>query len=86
MTKQETQLAEEIQAQGVNLPKTDWESCRAWLNANEWKINVLSDYPQGEVKFTIRRGFERIELSGHSDLEVMLKAILEIKRRDSFNS
>ncbi len=51
------------------------------MSDREWKINVLSDYPRGEVKFTVRRGFERIEIVGFSDLEVMGKAITEIVHR-----
>ncbi len=84
MTSAEETLLGELRAKGIEFSPFTWESCRNWLTANEWKINVLSDYPGGEIKFTVRRGFERIELTGRSDLEVMAKAILEIKRRDQF--
>lgn len=83
MTQEETSLLNHLQETGVQLSPVTWETCRNWLTEAGWKINVLSDYPQGEIKFTVRKGFERIELSGHSDLEVMLKAISEIKRRSS---
>lgn len=78
-------LFAQAKSQDIMLPAPTWEHCREWLSAKDWKINVLSDYPQGDVKFTVRRGFERIELMGKSDLEVMLKAILEIKRRSAFD-
>lgn len=78
----ETENALYARAQPLGIAAPTWEAGRAWLNAREWKINVLSDYPRGEVKFTVRRGFERIEIMGLSDLEVMLKAVLEIHRRD----
>lgn len=86
MNEAEQRLFGELREQGIKLASPSWESCREWLNANEWKINSLSDYPRGEVKFAVRRGFERIEVSGTSDLEVMAKAMLEIHRRASIDS
>jgi hypothetical protein len=81
MTDAEKQLFAALAEQGVRFEVPTWEACRAWLAGNDWKINVLSDYPGGEVKFTVRHGFERIEVMGRSDLEVMAKAIAEIVRR-----
>jgi hypothetical protein len=81
----ETLLFEQLREKGVAMDSPSWESCRRWLNEHDWKINVLSDYPKGEIRFTIRHGFERIELSGRSDLEVMAKAILEVVRRNEVN-
>lgn len=83
MTEEEKKLFEELKAKGVHLEVLSWENCRKWLNEHDWKINVLSDYPRGEVKFTVRHGFERIEISGMSDLEVMAKAILQIVHRQN---
>ena len=82
MTEEEKNLFNEIEKRGVNVTEPTWEKCRSWLNQHDCKINVLSDYPKGEIKFTVRRGFERIEISGHSDLEVMARAILEITHRE----
>lgn len=79
MTENERVLFERARTAGLQEPT--WEACRRWLDQREWKINVLSDYPRGEVKFTVRKGFERIEIMGTSDLDVMLRAILEIDRR-----
>lgn len=84
MTEVENQLFEQAKKQGIELSTPTWESCRAWLAQQEWKINVLSDYPKNEIKLAVRRGFERIEIMGHSDLEVILRAIMEIHRRDAF--
>ena len=81
MNDSEKRIFESLSSKGVEFDKLSWESCRHWLHIREWKINVLSDYPKGEVKFTVRRGFERIEVSGFSDLEVMGKAISEIVHR-----
>lgn len=86
MTETEKSLFEELKEKGVDIPSPSWEKCRTWLNEHEWKINVLSDYPRGEIKFTVRKGFERIELSGESDLEVMARAILEITHRTSIEA
>ena len=77
----EIKIFETLNEKGVALVPATWETCRNWLREREWKINVLSDYPRGEVKFTVRRGFERIELVGFSDMEVMGKAIVEIVHR-----
>ena len=86
MNESERTLFEEFQNQGINLGgEPTWENCRKWLWEREWRINVLSDYPRDEVKFTVRRGFERIEFMGRSDLEVMAKAILEVNRRQAAN-
>jgi hypothetical protein len=83
MTDAEKGLFEQLKEKGVRFEIPSWETCRDWLNQNEWKINVLSDYPRGEVKLTVRHGFERLEVHGMSDLEVMAKAILEITHRKS---
>lgn len=81
MNSNENQIFNTLKSKGVVIETPSWESCRQWLREREWKINVLSDYPRGEIKFTVRRGFERIELVGFSDLEVMGKAITEIVHR-----
>jgi len=86
MNDEEKALFSQLRERGIPIENPTWEACRSWLNEKEWKINVLSDYPRGEIKFTIRNGFERIELSGRSDLEVMAKAILEITRRAQLHS
>ena len=85
MSETEKVLFEKLEEQGVTIAEPSWESCRQWLRDHDWKINVLSDYPGGEIKFTVRKGFERIEISGLSDLEVMGKAISEIQRRALIN-
>ncbi|MCB0308464.1 MAG: hypothetical protein KDD48_03760 [Bdellovibrionales bacterium] len=82
MNKTESTLFETIKNKELDIQEPTWEACRKWLSDHDWKVNVLSDYPQGEVKFTVRKGFERIEMMGQSDLEVLFKAILEIHRRD----
>ncbi len=80
MSEVEKKLYDAIKQMGVDvLP--NWESMRQWLNDRQWKINVLSDYPQNEIKFTIRNGFERIEFWGHSDLEVLMMSVLEVQKR-----
>ncbi len=79
----EKDLFGDLQKKGIFFENPSWESLRNWLSSHDWKINVLSDYPRGEIKFTVRKGFERIEVSGQSDLEVMARAILEIIHRDS---
>ena len=80
MTEDEKKIFSTLEEKGVSI-EPSWEACREWLRSREWKVNVLSDYPRGEVKFTVRRGFERIETSGFSDLEVMGRAITEIVHR-----
>lgn len=86
MTPEEQDLFSRLKEQEVTLPEATWEQCRLWLRKRDWNINVLADYPRGEVKFSVRRGFERIEVSGQSDLEVMARAILEIAHRDRIHS
>lgn len=81
MNESEKRIFETLRTKGAFFETPSWETCRTWLREREWKINVLSDYPRGEIKFTVRRGFERIELVGFSDLEVMGKAITEIIHR-----
>ncbi|MEZ4704429.1 MAG: hypothetical protein R3A11_04445 [Bdellovibrionota bacterium] len=81
MTTQEQEIFSQLVSEGVELGEVSWENCRKWLKQQDWKINVLSDYPQDEVKFTVRRGFERIEVYGKSDLEAFGKAIAEIAKR-----
>ncbi|HLG19970.1 MAG TPA: hypothetical protein VI895_09195 [Bdellovibrionota bacterium] len=78
-------MFDHLREKGVTFDAPSWEGCRTWLNEHDWKINVLSDYPRGEIKFTVRKGFERIEISGRSDLEVMARAILEILRRNEIS-
>ena len=86
MNQNEQTIFAQLATIGVLFENPSWEQCRRWMNDREWKINVLSDYPRGEVKFTVRRGFERIELMGFSDLEVMGKAIAEIVHRHGIES
>lgn len=81
MNETEKKIFENLAAKGVQFESPSWENCRKWMRDREWVINVLSDYPRGEVKFTVRRGFERIEIMGFSDLEVIGKAITEIIHR-----
>jgi len=81
MTENEKNIFDKLIEVNPAFESPTWEICRQWLAEREWKINVLSDYPRGEVKFTVRRGFERIEIVGFSDLEVMGKAISEIIHR-----
>ena len=81
MNQSEQTLFANLAEKGLKFETPSWEVCRKWMSEREWKINVLSDYPRGEIKFTVRRGFERIELIGFSDLEVMGKAITEIIHR-----
>ena len=86
MNDTEKKIFESLAIKGVRFETPSWEVCRKWMNDREWKINVLSDYPRGEIKFTVRRGFERIELVGFSDLEVIGKAITEIVHRHGANT
>lgn len=86
MNDNEKQIFEILASKGVRFENPTWELCRKWMSDREWKINVLADYPRGEVKFTIRRGFERIEIIGFSDLEVLGKAITEIVHRHGANA
>jgi len=81
MNQNEQTVFAGLAEKGVKFETPTWEACREWMRVREWKINVLSDYPRGEIKFTVRRGFERIEIIGFSDLEVMGKAITEIVHR-----
>ncbi|MCC7460085.1 MAG: hypothetical protein IT286_02170 [Proteobacteria bacterium] len=81
MTENEKLVFANLSEKGVKFDSPSWEVCREWMRVREWKINVLSDYPRGEIKFTVRRGFERIEIIGFSDLEVIGKAITEIIHR-----
>jgi hypothetical protein len=85
MTENEKLIFTTLAEKGIKFEVPTWEICRKWMSDREWKINVLSDYPKGEIKFTVRRGFERIELVGYSDLEVMGKAITEIVHRHGAN-
>jgi hypothetical protein len=85
MNQNEQIIFANLAEKGVKFESPTWESCRKWMSDREWKINVLSDYPRGEVKFTVRRGFERIEIIGFSDLEVIGKAITEIVHRYGAN-
>ena len=82
MNEIEQRKMAELETAGVVLGEPTWETCREWLKARDWKINVLSDYPGGEVRLTVRHGFERIEVTGKSDLDAMAGAILEISRRE----
>jgi len=86
MTEQEQNVFHQISGSSVDLKEPTWEKCRSWLKNHDWKVNVLSDYPGGEIRFTVRQGFQRIEVMGKSDLEVMGKAILEISRREKITA
>ena len=85
MNDTEKQIFAALAEKGLKFENPSWEVCRKWMMDREWKINVLADYPRDEIKFTIRRGFEHIEIAGFSDLEVLAKAITEIVHRHGAN-